>query len=586
MTGSRLDRLRDLVLASILALLILGPMLLHRGFALRGDMVLVPDQPWKDGWLALDGSAPRFVPGDAVLWAFTSVLPGDLVQKVLLLGALVLAGAGAGRLVAEHAAIGRAAAIALFVWNPWVLERLSIGQWGSVVGYAALPHVVLAAARVRDCGGRGSWSVLSLWLAFTALWSPASALVGGLAALCVVGAGRRARPALLTLGAAAVVNLPWLVPLLVNSDRIDSPGAQFEAFAGRGESGAGLLASVASLGGIWKSSVVPPERTVALVVLLSCVTTAVALAGLWCSRSTLDPSARMTRVGLAVLAVVAVALTVLPAVPGLTGAFDATARHVGVLSALRDGHRFLGPAALLLLPGIAWAADGLWRAGRPGREAVRAVAVLVALLPALCLPSMAWGLGGDLRPVTYPGEWFRAKGAIGEDLSERGGATVVLPWRGTYRGFAWNDRRAVLDPAPRFFPGEVLIDDRIYLGDSTDSRVLGNEDPELADITAALAEEDVASALARQGVARVVVEKGNGVRPEQVPAGEILHDGRLLTVVAIEDPGPSSSPPAARRRLVVAGDVLAALVCLAAAACIIRRRVYGEPAVDSGRGNE
>ena len=496
MTGSRLDRVRDLVLSSVLALLILGPVLLHRGFALRGDMILVPDQPWKDGWLALDGSAPRFVPGDAVVWALTSVLPGDLVQKALLLGALVLAGAGAGRLVAEHGMPGRTAAVVLFVWNPWVLERLSIGQWGSVVGYAALPYLVLAAARARDDDDVGTWSVLTLWLAFTALWSPSSALVGALTAFCVVLTGRRARSVLVTLGLAVVVNLPWLVPSLVNSDRIDSPGAQFEAFAGRAESGAGLVASVASLGGIWKSSVVPPERTLALVVLLSCLTTVIALVGLWRSRDTLDASARTTRTGLAGLAVVAVVLTVLPAVPRLTEVFDAAAGHLGALSALRDGHRFLGPAALVLLPGIAWAVDALWRAGRRGREAMRAVAALVALLPALCLPSMAWGLGGDLRPVTYPGEWFRAKAVIGEDLADRGGATLVLPWRGTYRGFAWNDRRAILDPAPRFFPGEVLIDDRIYLGGSSGSSVLGNEDPELAEITDALGAEDVARTLA------------------------------------------------------------------------------------------
>jgi len=586
MTGARRDRALDLVLSSALALLILGPVLLRRGFALRGDMVLVPDQPWKAGWLALDGSAPRFVPGDAVVWTLTSVLPGDLVQKALLLGALVLAGIGAGRLVADHAWPGRSAAIVLFVWNPWVLERLSIGQWGSVVGYAALPYVVLAAARARDDDTRGAWSVLTLWLAFTALWSPSSALVGALTAFCVVAVGRHARAALVTLGLAAVVNLPWLVPSLVNGDRIDSPAAQFEAFAGRAESGAGLLASVASLGGIWKSSVVPHERTLALVVLASCLTTIVALVALWRSRAGLDPSARSTRTGLALLAVVAVALTLLPAVPVLTEAFDAVARHIGALSALRDGHRFLGPAALVLLPGIAVAADGLWRAARPGREAVRAVAVLVAVLPALCLPSMAWGLGGDLRPVTYPGEWFRAKAVIGADLAERGGSTVVLPWHGTYRGFAWNDRRAILDPAPRFFDGEVLIDDRIYLGDSTGSRVLGNEDPELAAVTDALADEDVALALAAQGVGRVLVEKGNGVRPEQVPTGRILHDGPLLTVVEVAGPAPSEPLGTARRGVIVAGDVLAVLACLVASACILRRRVYGEPAVDSGRGNE
>jgi hypothetical protein len=583
MTGRRRDPVVDLVLTTVLALLILGPTTFRRGFALRGDLVLVPHQPWKDAWLALDGSAPRFVPGDAVLWALTSVLPGDLVQKGLLLGALVLAGVGAGRLVGDHGTPGRAAAILLYLWNPWVFERLSIGQWGSVVGYAALPWVVLAAVRLRD-DSRAGWPVLTLWLAFTALWSPASGIVGVLTAVCVVVVGRRLVPALTVLGVAVLVNLPWLVPSIVNGDRIRSPGEQFEAFAARAESGAGLLPSVASLGGIWKASVVPEERRIALVVLLSCVATVLALGALWRSRRGLDTAERSTRHGLGLLAVVAVALTVLPAVPGLTDAFDAAARKVAALAALRDGHRFLGPAALVLLPGIAIVADRLWTAGRVGREALRAVAVLVVALPALCLPSMAWGLGGDLRAVTYPGEWFRVAEVVADDVGERGGATIVLPWAGTYRGFEWNDSRAQLDPAPRFFEGEVLIDDRIYLEDPPDGDVLDNEDPRLAAITAALADEDPEQALADQGVARVLVEKGNGVRPDEVPPGEVLHDGPLLTVVAMTDPAPTESLDRARRWAVVTGDLLAGLACLVAGACILRRRVYGEPAVDSGRG--
>jgi hypothetical protein len=211
------------------------------------------------------------------------------------------------------------------------------------------------------------------------------------------------------------------------------------------------------------------------------------------------------------------------------------------------------------------------------------VAVVVVLLPVLCLPSMAWGLGGDLRPVTYPAEWFRAKSALEADDAARGGATVVLPWRGTYRGYSWNDSRAQLDPAPRFFSGDVLIDDRIYLPD----RVLDNEDPRLARITEALGSDDPGTALSAEGVARVLVEKGNGVKPSEVPGGEVLHDGPLLTVVATGPPGAGPERPGpGRRTAVLTGDVLAGLVLLVSGGCILRRRVYGERAVDSGRGTE
>ncbi len=127
------------------------------------------------------------------------------------------------------------------------------------------------------------------------------------------------------------------------------------------------------------------------------------------------------------------------------------------LGLLRDTHRFLGPFVLALVPGVAAATAWLDERARAGREGLHVVALLVVVAPLLCLPTLAWGLRGELRPVDYPHEWFAVRQQVPE------GRMVVLPWRGSYRGFAWNDRVAVLDPAPRFFPGEVLVDDRVYL---------------------------------------------------------------------------------------------------------------------------
>src|SRR4051794_1026859 len=114
----------DLAISVVLAAVILGPVLLARGYVLRGDMVFADDQPWKLAWLGLDGRVPRFVPGDAFLWAAGTLLPGDLLQKLVLLLALVVGGYGAGRLAAAWGPVPRAAAITLFLWNPWVDERL------------------------------------------------------------------------------------------------------------------------------------------------------------------------------------------------------------------------------------------------------------------------------------------------------------------------------------------------------------------------------------------------------------------------------------------------------------------------------
>ena len=76
----RHERLCERLLALALAAGILGPTLFERGYTLRGDMVFVPDQPWKSAWLGLDGSVPRAVPMDAVVWLFVRRPPPACMQ--------------------------------------------------------------------------------------------------------------------------------------------------------------------------------------------------------------------------------------------------------------------------------------------------------------------------------------------------------------------------------------------------------------------------------------------------------------------------------------------------------------------------
>jgi hypothetical protein len=551
----------DLAWSALLGVVVLGPLLLGRGFALQGDMVFVPDQPWKGAWLGLDGAAGRFVPGDAVVSLLTQVIPGDLLQKALLLGALVLGGVGAGRMVATRPAVARAAGITLYLWNPWVYERLAIGQWGVVVGYLLLPWVVLSARAYRE-DPRAAWPGLTVALGVSAVCSPPAALVAVLTAVCVA-AGPVSRSSARRLGAllgvAVVVNLPWIVPSLLSPVGTATAPGQFGAFAARGESGLGAWGSVASLGGVWKSSIVPPERESVAVVAIAGLLTLVAVAGLWRAR---DLDAR-TRRGLVVLALVSLAVAALPALSPVQDALDGAAGRVPPLGLVRDSHRFLGPAALALLLGFSTAVGWVWESARPGLESLRFVAVAMVLWPVVCLPSLAWGERGAFAPVDYPAEWA----AVGARLGPR--PTVVLPWTGGYRGFAWNDRTAVLDPAPRYFPGEVLIDDRIILG----SQVIASEDPLLADIAEALESADPAGALTALGIGQVLLEKDNGVPVGDMPRGRVVHDGPLLRLVALdgdggyERPGPPVAAVVAADLLALAGVVTALIVGL-----VTRRR--------------
>jgi hypothetical protein len=556
----RRARASDLAVSATIAVVVLGPVLLARGYVLRGDMVFVPGQPWKGAWIGLDGRVPRFVPGDAFLSAADAVLPGDLLQKAVLLLVFVVAGWGTGLMLASYGGVARAGAITFYLWNPWVYERLAIGQWGVVVGYALLPWCVLAAERLRPRDVR-AWCALVGWLGLAAVFSPASGLVA-LAVVVAVLVGRRRWSCLPgALGVGLVVNLPWILPSLLIVSGMSSASGQFSGFGPRAESGWGVPGSVLSLGGIWKAGAVPAERGNDVVVGLSLLLTVVGLLGLRRVRRR-DP-ARV--VGLGLVGLAAVLLVLATAVHAIASGLDDLATAVPAVGLVRDSQRFLGPAALLLAVGVAGAADWLWEQARPGHEAMRAVAVLVVLSPVLALPSLAWGLGGLWHPVDYPTEWY----AVRDQLPR--GRTVVLPWTGSYRGFAWNDRHAGLDPAPRFFPGDVLVDDRVLLG----QRVLPSEDPVLRAVRRALDSDHAAAALRRLGVRNVLLEKSNGAVLPDLSGSTVLHNGADLALVTL---GPRHSgreigePARWRQGAVVGVDVALLLGWLAAVVIAAARR--------------
>ena len=319
------------------------------------------------------------------------------LQKAFLLASFLIGGVGIGRLaerVVRATSWGVAAAVTAFLWNPWVVERLSIGQWATVAGYALLPWVVMSAWRLRD--DRRRWHSVLVLLFLSAVCSPSNGVTAVLvAAVVVLGAPTRRSVGAL-VGCAAVANLPWAVPALTLGDRVTLGGAAaFDAFHAVAETPLGLLASVLSLGGIWKVSVVPGERTTLLVVGVALAVSVVAVAGLL-----RGPDESRMRRTLAAVGALSVVVCVVPA--WAPGVMATAAEAVPGLAMFRDSHRFLAPLGLVLALGLAAVASAIHRRAVTGREGlVVAVATLVAA-PVLLLPSAAWGLSGDLRPVTFP----------------------------------------------------------------------------------------------------------------------------------------------------------------------------------------
>jgi hypothetical protein len=441
-----------------LGLLALGPGL-QRGFLLSYDMVAVPRQPFTRAVFGLSGGPARAVPSDAVLATLSRVVPADIAQKLLLLAVFVLACSGAAGLLSREPWFARLAAGVFYGWNPFVAERLIIGQWALLLGYAGLPWALRAVTAGPVASWRGAGRLLAALL-------PAAA--GGFAAMSVsalvvlpaavlgpAASGRRR----LASGAAALAvlglcSLPWLIPSLLRPVYADPAGVA--AFAARADTPFGSLGSLAMLGGIWNAQAVPAGYGGGWSALWLALVIAAAGGYVALGRH------RWPGLGFAAAAgLVAAAL-------GITGPgrelLRALAAGWPAFAVLRDGQQFAAPLALAEALGAGltatWAARGRQSAGRADRPGV-AIAVAVLLAPVLLLPGLGWGAAGRLRPVWYPAGWLTAASMI--NRSPVRGSALLLPW-GAYRRPAWNGGRAVLDPWPRLLTRPVIWDTGIRVG--------------------------------------------------------------------------------------------------------------------------
>jgi hypothetical protein len=543
----------------ILSVVMLGPALAP-GFVLVRDMVFVPHLDLgRSDVLGLGSALPRAVPSDAVVAVLDQLVGGMVLQKLVLVGSLAGAGIGAAVMVGGGM-VQRVVASGVAIWNPFVVERLAIGHWPIVAGYAAIPWLVIAGRRVAHGG------TIPLWLPAVLVAGSLSANAGLVSALVLLLTAaaegvRRRRVALLALAVLAT-NAPWLIAGLVHASGSLTAGG-YEAFSTRGDGLPGFL-TVLTGGGIWNGAVVPGSRESALAWIGLLVAAAVAALGAkpWLRRHT-----RADARALIVLWLIGVGLAwmslVAPNVLAVLG------EHVPGLGLLRDGTRSLGLAMPLT---VGLLASGAARIARWPRDRVGRIALVAAvtLAPVAALPDAAWGIGGELGTATYPASWLSARQLV----TTSHGNAVVLPWS-AYRAPVWNGGRPVQDPMPRLLHVDTVASSDLIVSGA----VVAGEDRRARRVKAALDLPTVTErsrALLEEGIGWVVATSdAGGTDASQSPdvpevQGTVVLRSADVLVVRL-DGSPAAQPVSTAARLAQGGGWIAfVLVVLVAVARPLR----------------
>jgi hypothetical protein len=519
--------------SAAISLLVLAP-LLGRGFVLNYDMVFAPDQSLVPDSLGVGSALPRSAPADAVIAFATTVLPGDIVQKLILLLALFLAPLGAGRLVPTDSTAIRVVAAVAYGWSAYLAERLFMGHWPYLVAYACLPWIAATGLAVRR---REPRAVAKLILAcLPAVITPTGGILAGV--LAVVCSGRRAVPVVIAL------NAPWWVPSVLHPGGSLSTADGVGAFSARAENWASPVVSVLGLGGYWNKEVVPGSRAVPVLPLVILVLVAVALWGLRSLASRWGPKPARA---LLLLGAAGVVIASLGTLPGGDDLLRWMVEHVPGAGLLRDSQKW---AAWWALPFALGFALGVEAAGKYLTNRVGLVTVAV-LLPLVTMPDFAWAGFGRLSTVDYPSDWAAVRAVVAS--SDEPGDVLALPMS-AFRRFAWNGNRTQLDPAPRYLPATVVIDDVVYVG----GRPIAGEDERVAAVREALAAKH---GLGDTGIGWVLVEHGTpgAIDPNILSGLRETWSGPWLTLYRV--PGPiAPPPPGAPFGVVLAADLVALAV--------------------------
>ncbi len=450
-----------------LALLVLGP-LVRPGYIFMLDMAWTPRLPWPT-----EVSASFLL--RVLLASLSVVIPGWVLQKILLLAILTLAGWGIHRLVAKTQAAELNPWAAYFagvfyVVNPFTYVRFIDGHWNVLWAYSLLPFFVVALHQFYQRLDKSTMLSVVGWVIAISIVSLHTiymvALLGLVSGVIFLWQHRHQSEkikkflGLSLLGSVLVLvlNSYWLVPYIQGRSAQSQLAASFDerhllTFRTHGGDWGGVPFNLLTLHGYWGDRegryLVPREVNplwLPIWIFLSCLV----LLGF---RSAWNRS-KLLATMLAGSALIAWILAMGVAEPTVAPLNRWLLHQLPFFSGYREPQKFMALIALAAAYSAGFGVDQVLSMLTKTSSWLRTGAIsLILLSPFLYTPTMAWGFAGQLYSRNYPDEWYVLNRQFGQETTRP--KVWFLPWH-HYLSFSFAGR-AVANPARNFFTQADLI---------------------------------------------------------------------------------------------------------------------------------
>lgn len=441
-----------------LSLLVLFPLLLP-GYVLTLDLVFTPHIQWP-------GSVTSEFPLRAVLWGVNQLLPGDIVEKLVLFAILFCSGVGAYRLITSLKVdaypngswrLGAYVAGVFYMINPFTYSRFMAGQWMVLLGYALLPFFVrVLFAFIEKPSYKKAVTLGVIAAAVMAVSIHFSGMIVVVSVIAWVLADKHRMKSLryisLSIATTIVLTSYWWIPMVVGKSDLGAAvagfnGADFDAFATSGGGAFGPIGAVLRLQGFWVEArgfyLLPQDWVPAwgLVFLAFWALVTVGAVRFWRVKPLVVRFA-ICSIGLG---------TIVAATPVIRW----SSQWLPFVAGYREPHKFAALIALGYAVLAAFGAIAVAQSVKKGWSRIIIWAVLISL-PIILTPTMLWGFGGQLQPRQYPSEWQTANVFLKRGIAA-GEKTLVLPWH-QYSEYHFTDR-IIANPAELFFEVPTVISD-------------------------------------------------------------------------------------------------------------------------------